>query len=44
MVAHKDGAIGVRDSKDQGKTTLIFNEDEWRVFVQGVKDGEFDIP
>lgn len=42
MVAYKDGAIAVRDSKDASKTTLIFNEDEWRVFVKGVKDGEFD--
>lgn len=43
MVAHKDGAIAVRDSKDSSKKTLVFNEEEWRVFVQGVKDGEFDI-
>jgi hypothetical protein len=43
MVAHKDGAIGVRDSKDASKTTLVFNEAEWDVFVKGVKAGEFDL-
>ncbi len=41
-VAHKNGAIGVRDSKDSSKSTLIFNEAEWKVFVEGVKAGEFD--
>ena len=43
MVAHKDGAIAVRDSKDSSKKTLIFNEAEWGVFIKGVKDGEFDL-
>ena len=42
MVAHKDGAIAVRDSKDASKTTLIFNEAEWKVFVDGVRAGQFD--
>lgn len=42
MVAHKDGAIAVRDSKDASRKTLIFNEAEWDVFVKGVKAGEFD--
>lgn len=43
MVAHKKGAIAVRDSKDASKKTLIFNKAEWNVFVKGVKAGEFDI-
>ncbi|MBI2278664.1 MAG: DUF397 domain-containing protein [Candidatus Brennerbacteria bacterium] len=43
MVAHKKGAIAVRDSKDALKKTLIFNEAEWSVFIKGVKAGEFDI-
>lgn len=43
MVAYKDGAIGVRDSKDVDQNTLIFNEDEWNIFVEGVKNGEFDL-
>lgn len=43
MVAHKNGAIAVRDSKDSTKTTLVFNEAEWDVFIRGVKAGEFDL-
>lgn len=43
MVAHKNGAIAVRDSKDASKKTLIFNKKEWDVFVKGVKAGEFDL-
>lgn len=43
MVAHKNGAVAVRDSKDASKKTLIFNEAEWNVFIKGVKAGEFDI-
>lgn len=43
MVAHKDRAIAVRDSKDASKKTLIFNEKEWNVFIKGVKAGEFDL-
>jgi len=42
MVAHRDGTVVVRDSKDATRTTLYFNEDEWRAFVLGVKAGEFD--
>lgn len=41
-VAHKDGVIAVRDSKDAAKNTLNFNHDEWQAFVAGVKNGEFD--
>lgn len=43
MVAHKDGAIAVRDSKDASKKTLIFNEKEWDIFIKGVKAGEFNL-
>lgn len=43
MVAYRDGVIAVRDSKDVSEATLTFNEDEWNVFIQGVKDGEFDL-
>ncbi len=43
MVANKDGAVAVRDSKDASKTTLIFNDAEWRAFVKGDKAGEFDV-
>lgn len=42
MVAYKEGTVAVRDSKDADKSTLYFNQDEWRAFVTGVKNGEFD--
>lgn len=41
-VAHKDGAIAVRDSKDAAKNTLNFTQAEWQLFIAGVKSGEFD--
>lgn len=37
-------AVGVRDTKDASKTTLVFTHDEWIVFLDGVKKGEFDLP
>lgn len=43
QVAVRTDTIGVRDSKDQKKTTLVFSPDEWDAFIQGVKAGEFDI-
>ena len=43
MVAVKEGAIAVRDSKDPEKKTLVFDNHEWTAFIEGVKNGEFDI-
>ena len=43
LVATKQKAIGVRDSKDSGKITLQFTKREWKAFIAGVKAGEFDI-
>jgi hypothetical protein len=37
-----DGQIGVRDSKDAGGAVLRFTQAEWRAFVGGVRNGEFD--
>ncbi len=34
--------IDVRDTKDLNSPTLTFNKDEWKAFVDGVKNGEFD--
>ena len=39
-----DGTIGVRDSKDVRQPALVFTPIEWRAFVAGVRDGEFDLP
>ncbi|WP_082802089.1 DUF397 domain-containing protein [Herbidospora cretacea] len=35
--------VGVRDSKDVQGSPLVFTSEEWRAFVGGVKDGEFDL-
>ena len=35
--------IAVRDSKNRGQGMLRYTADEWRAFVAGVKDGEFDL-
>lgn len=37
------GVIGVRDSKNPDGGTLVFTPEEWRAFVGGVRDGEFDL-
>lgn len=37
-----DGQIGVRDSKDPDGTVLRFTPDEWRAFIGGARNGEFD--
>ena len=37
------GQIGVRDSKDAGGPVLRFTSSEWRAFVGGIRNGEFDI-
>ncbi len=37
-----DGQIGVRDSKDAEGPVLRFTSDEWRAFLGGTRNGEFD--
>ncbi len=42
---HKAGSgrlILMRDSKNPDGPVLAFTEAEWRAFIAGVKDGEFD--
>lgn len=36
------GVVHVRDSKEIDGSVLAFTADEWRTFVAGVRDGEFD--
>lgn len=36
---HEDGSVTLTN----GKVTLRFTMDEWRAFVLGVKNGEFDL-
>lgn len=37
------GMIAVRDSKDPAGPKLLFTRDEWKAFIGGVMNGEFDI-
>jgi len=37
-----DGAVAMRSSLDPG-TVLRYTEAEWRAFVLGARDGEFDL-
>ncbi len=41
-VATVDNLVGVRDSKDPTGPVLVFTLSEWRAFVEGVHNGEFD--
>ena len=42
-VADHDGMILVRDTKDHGRGPVQrFTRAEWRAFVAGVRNGEFD--
>jgi hypothetical protein len=35
-------SVGVRDTKDDAGTTLVFARADWAIFVQDVKNGRFD--
>lgn len=37
------GHVGVRDSKNRRGSRLVFTPTEWKAFIAGVKDGEFDL-
>lgn len=39
-----DGHVAVRDSKDRTGPTLVYTPREWRAFIAGAKNGEFDLP
>ncbi|MFE6864126.1 DUF397 domain-containing protein [Nocardia sp. NPDC057668] len=38
------GNIGLRDSRNPDGPVLIFTPGEWKAFVAGAKDGEFNRP
>jgi uncharacterized protein DUF397 len=38
------GVVQVRDSKDPRGPALRYTQAEWRAFIAGAKDGEFDLP
>jgi len=37
------GLVLLRDSKDLSRPPLAFTSEEWEVFTQAVRDGEFDV-
>ncbi len=37
------GVVGVRDSKNPDGPALAFTPTQWRAFINGAKDGEFDL-
>ena len=42
-VAFVDDIIAVRDSKNRSKEPLIFTKNEWKAFLGGVRQSEFDL-
>jgi hypothetical protein len=42
-VALAGDAVAVRDSKDSDGAILLYTAGEWRDFIAGAKNGEFDI-
>jgi hypothetical protein len=42
-VAFLSGGVAVRDSKQPDGPVLLFTQQEWDAFVDGAKDGEFDL-
>jgi hypothetical protein len=42
VAALSGGAVAVRDSKAVSGPVLAFTAEEWRTFVAGVKNSEFD--
>jgi hypothetical protein len=43
-VAIDDTTVRVRNSTTPAAPGTAFTADEWRVFVEGVKAGDFDLP
>lgn len=42
-VAFVDEVVAIRDSKDQQGPVLVFTPSEWKAFIGGVCEGEFDL-
>ena len=42
-VARVEDAVNVRDSTDPTGPVLRFTKDEWRAFLTGVRNDEFDV-
>lgn len=35
--------VVVRNSNDKSKNTVFYTRDEWKAFIDGVKNNEFDL-
>lgn len=42
-VAPMGQGIAIRDSKDANGPILMFSRDQWRVFLDAVRAGEFEV-
>lgn len=42
-IAEVGDVVAVRDSKQPQGPVLVFTPEEWRAFIGGAKDGEFDL-
>jgi hypothetical protein len=43
VASNLPGVIAVRDSKDPGGPSLIFNRNDWRAFIAGAQDSQFNV-
>lgn len=43
-VAFVEDMICMRNGEDPNSPVLVFTKAEWDAFVEGAKDGEFDLP
>ena len=43
QIAFVEGYIAMRDGRNPEGPSLIFTPAEWRAFVLGARDGEFDL-
>ncbi|MEV7178883.1 DUF397 domain-containing protein [Kitasatospora sp. NPDC093679] len=43
QIAFVDGFIAMRDGRNPDGPALVFTPAEWRAFVLGARDGEFDL-
>ncbi|MFI0896113.1 DUF397 domain-containing protein [Streptomyces sp. NPDC020983] len=43
QIAFVEGYIAMRDGRNPDGPALIFTPAEWRAFVLGARDGEFDL-
>jgi putative sterol carrier protein len=42
-VKRAEDGVHIRDTKDAADATLSFTNEEWKAFIEGVKNGEFDV-